>query len=260
MSEPAKNPVLALDAALEDQSGLFRRDLLSSFPPPVVEAIAATESFATRAPYRVLVASDLSDMSEAVFVEGLRFARARPPAELHVLTVVRRAHGKYRIVSDPTRQYHTPQEVQDKMEESLKHALRQRRPQLEGLFDKVSVHLTSGNAATEILRFADDILADLIVLGARDYRGWKRRVWGSIYRTVAARASASVVISRPVDYSHGDPVPVLAPPWLRVRAPGLRRSVHLFERSAPSDGPRQSGEVVARVRGEVRRTDAAETR
>jgi nucleotide-binding universal stress UspA family protein len=246
MSEAAKNAVCALEGALDRPSGLFGRDLASSFPPPVIEAPRVAEPFASSAPYRVLVASDLSELCEAVFVEGLRFARARPPAELHVLTVVRRAHGKYRVPFDPTRQSYTPEQVQDKMAASLRHALSQRRPQLEGLVDKVSIHVSSGDTASEILRFANAILADLIVLGARDYRGWKRRVWGSIYRTVAAHAAVSVVVSRPGDYSHGNRVPVVAPPSVRAAAATWLRSSLLYERGASSDVSRRSGEVPMR--------------
>ncbi|MBN1610097.1 MAG: universal stress protein [Polyangiaceae bacterium] len=103
--------------------------------------------------------------------------------------------------------------------------------------------MTAGDPATEIVRFADAVLADLIVLGARDYRGWKRRVWGSIYRAVAARASVSVVVSRPGDYAHGTRVPVVAPPRVRASAPTWLHSSRLHERSACSEAPRRSGAV-----------------
>lgn len=235
MAEPAKHAVPANDAALEDQSGLFDRGLLySSYPPPVVEARKMPRATTERSPFRVVVASDLSDMSEAVFIEGIRFARARPPAELHVLTVVRKSGDKYRIPFDRSKTLLTPEQVQEKMEASMRTALQQRRPQIEGLFDKVSVHVAAGDPATEILRLSDDILADLIVLGARDYQGWQRRVWGSVYKTVVARASISVVICRPADFSHGARVPMVAPPRFGTAAPVLRHTVPIYDRRAHS--------------------------
>ena len=238
MADTAKHSIPSGDTANHEQSGVFNRDELLSFPPPVIDRKQAPLRLTSRVPYRVVVASDLSELSEAVFVEGIRFARARPPAELHVVTVVQRSGGMVRLPAGPIKQRYTPEAVQGLMEKSMRIALDQRKPQIEGLFDKIAAHVAIGDVASEILRLADDLLADLIVLGSRDYRGLHRRVWGSISKTVVSRANASVVLCRPEDFDHGEPLPMVAPPRADGGHTGGRHTIHLHDRSSITGGAR----------------------
>lgn len=206
MTEPKQHSLN--DTESDDESGIYDRTLLSSFPPPVMLAPRRRIDSA-RPPYRVVVAVDLSDLSRAVFAEGVCFARSHTPAELHVLTVATPVRRMLRLPHESA--LYTPKQLQERVAASLRAALGERQPDTDGVSDDVYVHVAKGDVAREILKLADDLLADLIVVGAHDRRGLAHRVSGSISRTVVSRASASVVLCRPPDFDHGNPVPALDP-------------------------------------------------
>jgi nucleotide-binding universal stress UspA family protein len=57
-------------------------------------------------------------------------------------------------------------------------------------------HFRVGNVAKEILGLANDLEADLIVMGSRRHGGVRRAIEGSIYDLVVRRAHCPVMIVR----------------------------------------------------------------
>jgi nucleotide-binding universal stress UspA family protein len=59
------------------------------------------------------------------------------------------------------------------------------------------VELARGHVADQILRVAERLRPELIVMGTRGYRGARAVLMGSVSRAVSNRARASVVLVRP---------------------------------------------------------------
>jgi nucleotide-binding universal stress UspA family protein len=64
----------------------------------------------------------------------------------------------------------------------------------EGL--RISPHIGSGNPAREILRLAEEVNADLVVVGSKGLSGLRGFLLGSVARNVARRCERPVLIAR----------------------------------------------------------------
>ena len=64
---------------------------------------------------------------------------------------------------------------------------------VEGL--DVEIHTDAGNPAEVIVRVADEVGADLIVVGSKGMRG-KRRILGSVPNSVAHKAGCHVLVAK----------------------------------------------------------------
>lgn len=60
----------------------------------------------------------------------------------------------------------------------------------------VEKHLLEGDPATEILRLAEDVHCDLIILGTHGWTGLRRLLLGSVAESVMRRASCPVLTVR----------------------------------------------------------------
>ena len=61
---------------------------------------------------------------------------------------------------------------------------------------RVSALVVHGSPATELMRTAEEVQADLIVLGTHGRSGISRAVYGSVTRNVMIHAACSVLIVR----------------------------------------------------------------
>ena len=66
---------------------------------------------------------------------------------------------------------------------------------VEGL--DVQIHSEAGDPADVIVRVADTVGADLIVVGSKGMRG-KRRILGSVPNSVAHKAGCNVLVAKTV--------------------------------------------------------------
>ena len=66
---------------------------------------------------------------------------------------------------------------------------------------KVNAHVYPGDPATEILRLAEDVSADLIVVGTHGRVGVKRLLMGSVAEKVMRQAGCPVLVMRPRHYA-----------------------------------------------------------
>ncbi len=87
-------------------------------------------------------------------------------------------------------------------EEVLERATAETRHLFNG---KLATHLTSGSPTREILQLANDLRADLIIVGTQDLRGPKRMLLGSVSEHVAKRARCPVVVVRKIRYAETEP-------------------------------------------------------
>lgn len=200
----------------EEDIESLRERFVDTFPPPSIvltprpEEVTRTEA----AVYRVLVACDLSDFAEGVLREAVHFAHGEMPAELHLATAVQAAKDHYILHSDDKRQPMSREVIESLMNHLIWKVGIHRGSPLEDVMEHVALHVCVGEPAKAILDLSREIRADLIVVGSREHSGLKRRVWGSVSKTIMTHADCSVVLSRPVDFVHGHRAPSIEPPRL----------------------------------------------
>jgi nucleotide-binding universal stress UspA family protein len=120
-------------------------------------------------------------------------------ARLHVVHVVQETH----VVEEPVTVFE-PSSLdmpgaggggeRQGYHEALKDHLRELHPTGPGV--RVETYLREGDPAEEILRLADDVGADLIVIGTHGRRGLARAVLGSVAESVMRRARCPVLTVR----------------------------------------------------------------
>lgn len=151
-------------------------------------------------PFRVVVGCDFSPLSEIAITMAATVAAPLPNASVEVIYVMA-PHGQ----KIP---YSKLEDIDDQIREQVKGfieaALRAARiSQLH-----VNAHVYRGEPATEILRLAEDMQADLIVVGTHGRVGVKRLLMGSVAEKVMRDASCPVLVMRRTHYT---PHPELAP-------------------------------------------------
>ncbi len=143
----------------------------------------------------VLVGVDREPSARAVIEHAVRMARMWPNAELHVV------HAISPLIM--------PAGVTDEFEMSLR--VRQHDEAREysssmgdyaaSLFaGTVRAHIVFASPADGILRAAERVEADMVVVGTHDYHGVRRFLLGSVAAEVSRRAHAPVLIVRPLTY------------------------------------------------------------
>lgn len=145
-------------------------------------------------PYRILAAVSLDETGDWALHEGLRLARSRPDAELHVVHVVEGS-----ILTDPGDVF---RDTEERLADAP-HKLRQRIERFwleESRPDAVYGHFRIGAPATMILQLAVDIAADIIVVGSHRAAMLRRWFMGSVSEAVARGARCPVLIAVPKTY------------------------------------------------------------
>jgi nucleotide-binding universal stress UspA family protein len=129
--------------------------------------------------HRILFAGDLSDRSRAAFGAACMLA-GESGAHLHVLNVVASRESC--------------KEVEDELRAFYRAA-----PALA-----VDYLVRVGDAPDAILRTADEVKADLIVVGTHGRRGLDRLLCGSVAESVLQRSSRPVLVVRQPDVSRAE--------------------------------------------------------
>jgi nucleotide-binding universal stress UspA family protein len=139
---------------------------------------------------KIILATDFSDISKDASSHALLLARTYK-AELKVLHVFDIKPG-----SIPSHDYLATDAVVESLEEAIqqgKNALEE----LEKSFDLgVETIFTEGDPSHEIIRVAEELNADLIVLGTHGHSGWKRFTIGSVAELVVRYAPCAVLVIR----------------------------------------------------------------
>jgi nucleotide-binding universal stress UspA family protein len=143
----------------------------------------------------ILYATDFSDRSKTAFDLACSLARDYQ-AKLLVIHVGPEpivGYGQGIVLPEPYRQQH---ELSEKLhqvvpKESVVH---------------IEHRLAIGDAATEILRLAGEIGADLIVMGTHGWTGLSRLLMGSVAEQIVRRASCPVLTVK-APFAESVPVP-----------------------------------------------------
>ncbi len=165
-------------------SGSVSEEVVRRAPCPVFTVLAGEEETGP-AIGRVLAPVDLSDQSQFVLDHAVALSEAYA-APLDLLHVVEEAAYPNVYGLDPL----TPSEpnVQDRAREALETLA----AEIDLRTDPVNVHVLAGNAARDIVEFADEQAADLIVMATHGRTGLERFLIGSVAEKVVRRAPCPV--------------------------------------------------------------------
>ena len=135
----------------------------------------------------IVVGTDGSDTAAEAVVLAAQLARQNG-STLHVVVGV---HATAAVAAPGGVSTPSPRAVQlrDAAQEMLEGIL-------EGVKDlDIEIHTGSGNPADVIVRIADEVGADLIVVGSKGMRG-TRRILGSVPNSVAHKAGCHVLVAK----------------------------------------------------------------
>jgi len=140
----------------------------------------------------IVVGTDGSDTAaEAV---SLAFELARQnDATLHLVSAFRDPASSMAVASAGATAVADPSVTKAVLEDVSKRVLEEASALGEGV--QVRTHAVSGPAADVILRVAEEVGADVVVVGSKGMRGAKRLI-GSVPNTVAHRAPCHVLIAK----------------------------------------------------------------
>ncbi|HZU83050.1 MAG TPA: universal stress protein [Polyangiaceae bacterium] len=156
----------------------------------------------------ILVAVDDAAVARDVVRVGANFARTIPGSELHVLHVIVDLPSPARVPPAPP----GLGVAKTELIEAGRRLLADRGGEARAAFGgRIVTHLAAGPAANEILQFAIDLQADLILVGTHGRTGLKRMLVGSIAESVVRKAACPVLVVRPKDY-HAFLPPEIEPP------------------------------------------------
>ena len=132
---------------------------------------------------KIILATDFSDTSKDAGYYALVLAQTYK-AELKVLHVF--DTGAWNVPSS----YYFIEETRQRGKDALKELAKSFDLEVETIF-------TEGDIGHEIVRIAEELNADLIVLGTHGHSGWKRFTIGSVAEFVGRHAPCAVITIRP---------------------------------------------------------------
>src|SRR5829696_5107039 len=144
-------------------------------------------------PTRILLAIDGSEQAELAALRAVDLADATD-SELHVVHV-----GVVPIFLESypgTLGYE--RRLYEEIEEMSRELLRKQSWQVKAAGGTVAgTHLRMGQVALEIVALAEELQADLIVMGSRGLGGVRRALMGSVSDSVVRHAHCPVLVVRP---------------------------------------------------------------
>ena len=132
---------------------------------------------------KIILATDFSDTSKDAGYYALVLAQTYK-AELKVLHVF--DTSAWNVPSS----YYFIEETRQRGKDALKELAKSFDLEVETIF-------TEGDIGHEIVRIAEELNADLIVLGTHGHSGWKRFTIGSVAEFVGRHAPCAVITIRP---------------------------------------------------------------
>lgn len=157
--------------------------------------------------YLIVVGIDYSPASDLALERAFELATARPPAEVHVVSVINLygaqaiagGYGPQGIVAGSAEPVGMNSVTLAEATSALERYVEQRRSSFQGALDSVGVrcHLRLDAPATEVAQMAADLEADLVVVGTHGRRGIARLLLGSVAEAVVRLAPCPVLVVRP---------------------------------------------------------------
>jgi nucleotide-binding universal stress UspA family protein len=144
-------------------------------------------------PTRILLATDGSEEAELATIRAVDLAQSTD-SELHVVHV---GVVPTLLVSYPGALGYDGK-LYEQLEEESRELLRKESWRVKAAGGTVAgAHLRMGSADLEIVGLAEELGADLIVMGCRGHRGIRRAIEGSISDGVIRHAPCPVLVVRP---------------------------------------------------------------
>ncbi len=140
---------------------------------------------------KIILATDFSDISKDASSDALLLARTYK-AELKALHVF-----DINAWSIPSHDYLATDAVVEGLEEAIQRGKDALKELAESFDLEVETIFTEGDPGHEIIRVAEELNADLIVLGTHGYTGWKRFTIGSVAEFVVKYAPCAVLTIKP---------------------------------------------------------------
>lgn len=147
----------------------------------------------------IVVGIDYSPLADLVVSAALEQARKEPRSELHFLHTLPLIESRTESEEAAHRK-----ELQEWLSPKLS-ALR-----AGDETPRVVAHLGYGDASEVLVQLANDLLADLVVVGTHGRTGMKRMLMGSVAEAVVRMAGCPVLVMRP--NAHHEKVPKIEPP------------------------------------------------
>jgi nucleotide-binding universal stress UspA family protein len=147
---------------------------------------------------QVVVAYDFSAAAAGVLDRAAQLVARAPFHTLHVIAVIDRRLGIPAVPIDETGvDFHYADKVQAELAHLLGAALvAHRAPRWVEFF----TYARFGKPAPEILRLAEELGADLIIVGSHGHVGVRRLLLGSTSERVVREAGCPVIVARPKTY------------------------------------------------------------
>lgn len=155
----------------------------------------------------VVVGYDFSHSGRAALHRAVTLAGRAPFHVLHVVCVVDPKEAIPSLPSYNGVDYMYAARVQEALAAETQHELDQAEVQGSVHF---FVHARIGRAADEILALAEEVGADLIIVGSKPMSSLERLILGSTSEHVMREAGCSVEIARPKRYAEVELLPVEA--------------------------------------------------
>ncbi|MFO0669337.1 MAG: universal stress protein [Polyangiaceae bacterium] len=143
-------------------------------------------------PYVILVAVDFSEHARIALGAAKNLALQHPTAELHVVHVVPPPIGNVAVVGS-TDMAATFTETLDRTRVELQEACTEIA---RGMAERVYGHVRTGRPSKEITEVANQISADMIVVGTHGRTGLSRALLGSVAEEVVRHAPCDVLTVR----------------------------------------------------------------
>lgn len=163
--------------------------------------------------YTIVAAIDFSELADVALRYAFRMASLEDSVDFHVVAVgTPRGKVVHFELESSTKELGV-QEAADLVRDHVKvrvDTYKTRHPELH--LDRITTHLELGNPAEQITKLANDLDADVIVVGTHGRTGMKRLVLGSVAEQVLRQAECPVFVVHPKNFLEGQPVPSIAPP------------------------------------------------
>lgn len=145
---------------------------------------------------KVVVAIDGSEASKSVIDYAIHYANREADAEMHFLHVIGLSehvpmfYGEGTVMAPPS---------EEDVEKEFTELISKVSESLGMTIPKMSVVIKTGKPYDQIVKFADELGATMIMIGHRGLGAVERFFLGSVAAKVVANAPCSVYVHRPVD-------------------------------------------------------------
>jgi nucleotide-binding universal stress UspA family protein len=150
--------------------------------------------------YRIVVGYDFSSLADLALVKAFELASREPVGEVHVLNVLIPMLDLTEVATAGAMQVDLGPNVSDTyaaLESRVGQAMSKWQTETGRSFSRLTVHVRTEIATSEVAQLASDLDAELVVVGTHGRRGIRRLLLGSVAEAVVRQAPCPVLVVRP---------------------------------------------------------------